>query len=99
MMRQLLQRNTACLLVALFILSAGHGVFVHADHDHGHEHGVEDCALCVLTWTVAIAAGAELAIEFQRASTAPFTQDDDTNPSRVPVYTSGQRAPPYLLHS
>ncbi len=96
MVQQRFHRNTAWFLVALFLLSAGHGIVFHAGHDH---HGVrEDCALCVLSWTVAIASAAVLAATRPQHSSWPI-RGYHVLPSFALVYSSGQRAPPSLLQS
>jgi len=83
------------LLVALFFISAGHGLFFHDDHGHAHE--AEDCALCILAWTLAIVLPVILAMA------VPQPQHVSGHGSRGFTIRSlsrirGQRAPPkYIL--
>ncbi len=84
------QRNsTAWLLVALFLLSASHGVLFHSDHDHS----VSDCALCVLVWTMAITAATVIAVMAATSQLRSRVRRHDVS-TRALVHTSGQRAPP-----
>lgn len=83
------RNNIAWLLVALFLLSASHGILFHADHDHG----ISDCALCVLAWTMAIASVAVVAI-VSVMSRHGLGARGHCLTTRALVYTAGQRAPP-----
>jgi hypothetical protein len=90
-MQELLRTRLAWILVALFLFSAGHGVVFHADNHH--KHSPQDCALCVLAWTAALATAAT-AISASLL-TAPFqAHRRDWVVQSSFAYSRSQRAPP-----
>lgn len=90
-MRYFIRSNLVWFLAALFLFSAGHGVFFHADHEDANER--QDCALCVLAWTAAIAVSSVFSV----ASPRPFVwfgHGRDIVCERAPAHSHSQRAPP-----
>ena len=88
-MQRLLRTPTAWILVALFLLSAGHGIVLHTDHDHRPQH----CALCVLGWTAALVAAVTVVSANLQASTVQTPHRNRVRPTAF-TYSRSQRAPP-----
>jgi hypothetical protein len=88
-MQRLMQTYLVWLLVALFVISAGHGILSHADHDHGPS----DCALCVLVWMTAIASVTSC-VPVALSSHVCFSHRRNLVPKHLRVHALGQRAPP-----
>jgi hypothetical protein len=81
----------AWLLIALFLCSAGHGIFLHADHEH--EAAPQNCAFCVLGWPMVIAAAVTAIAVRLQAST--FRSPRGVWIRRTAfAYSRSQRAPP-----
>jgi len=87
------QKYLAWILIALFVVSAGHGILFHTEH--GHDHGPSDCALCVLAWVIAIASLATCV--FVPSPQHVYTKGDrNAIPDHLRAHTIAQRAPPAI---